>query len=231
MAPHYIDLTYTDKRLKNLPHRMRLKSIFRVIDSEGLSKKERLSYADIGCSNGFVTNLIAGYINPSIVVGFGHGLEMLKRGGKKYSHIKFSYLELNEPSNVGKFDFVSCLETLEHVGNLDSAIDNLINTTKSGGTLIITVPIEVGFIGTVKFLLKTLFYNYNLTELPGHKLYFRYLKTMLSNGDISKFRDNREGWGTHFGFDYRLVDKKLSELNVEFRSFTRATTRFYIVKP
>ena len=232
MKAHYIDLTYTDGKLKNLPHRFRLKSIFRVIEKEGLKTKKDLTYADIGCSNGFLTNLVARYVNPSMTMGFGHGEEQLEKGREKFPHIEFDFFELNEPTDVGKFDFVSCFETLEHVGDLDVAIENLINTTThGGGTLLITVPIEVGLIGTFKFLLKTKFYKYNLDELPGENLYFRYLKTLLANGDLSAFRDDRNGWGTHFGFDYRLVTEKLSALNVDFQSFKKGTTKFYVVKP
>jgi hypothetical protein len=97
--------------------------------------------------------------------------------------------------------------------------------------LIITAPIEVGPIGIFKFLLKTLLYGYKLDELPGEDLYFKYLKTLLTNGDVKAFRDARHGWGTHFGFDHRLVSKNLDAMKIDYRSFTKGTTRFFVVKP
>jgi 2-polyprenyl-3-methyl-5-hydroxy-6-metoxy-1,4-benzoquinol methylase len=225
------DLTYTDRRLKNIPHKLRLRSIFRVIDRAGVGDRKDLTYADFGCSNGFVTDLVARHIGPRKTVGFGHNREELDDGKARYPDIDFRFFELNEPADAGRFDLVTCFETLEHVGDLDIAIRNLIDATAPGGTLVLSAPIEVGPVGTFKFLLKTILYRYDLNELPGGAaLYFRYLKTLLKNGDVTVFRDSRSGWGTHFGFDYRIIGRKLSAMGIKYKAFTRGTTRFFIAK-
>jgi 2-polyprenyl-3-methyl-5-hydroxy-6-metoxy-1,4-benzoquinol methylase len=223
--------TYQDKALKNLPHRKRLDDIYRVIEKEGLAGKNDLTYADFGCASGFITDLVTKKLDPASAYGFCHsdGIEV---GRELYPNIQFGFVELTEPSDIGQYDFCTCFETLEHVGNIEIALDNLCHATREGGgTLLITVPIEIGIVGIGKFLAKTIFYNYDLDELPGDKLYFKYLMALLTYRDMSQFRDNRFGWGTHFGFDYRRIDKHLKMNRCKFRAWNKFTTRFYLISP
>ncbi|MBU8921833.1 MAG: class I SAM-dependent methyltransferase [Bacteroidales bacterium] len=223
---------YKDKSLKNWPHRQRLKEIKSVIEKEGSRSHGTLTYADVGCGTGFLTKVVANQLKPEEVYGFDHS-EHLEVARKKNPSFKFEFMELNNPADVGQHDFVTCFETIEHVGNPDSALSNLIKMTKSGGTLLLTAPIEIGPVGLVKFLAKTIVYNYKLDELSGNgaNLYNKYLLALISYKDISKFRDQRFGWGTHFGFDYRRVDDLLRSKKIKYRTKNVVTTRFYIVKP
>lgn len=192
-------LTYKDRSLRNWPHRMRLKEIQAVIRRESLADNGNLTYADVGCGTGYLTGILAELLQPSEVCGFDHS-EHLEVARENFPSFRFEFMQLDEPSDVGQFDLVTCFETLEHVGNTSIAIDNLLKTTKRGGTLLITVPIEIGPVGLFKFLAKTLLYNYKLDELPGRGagLYFKYLLSLISYREISRFRDQRSGWGTHF---------------------------------
>ncbi len=140
-------------------------------------------------------------------------------------------MELNESVDAGLYDFVTRSETPGHVGELRMALDNLVGATATGGTLLITVPIEIGFKGVIKFLAKIIFYHYTLDQLPVEKLFFKYLISLLSRNDISTFRDKRSGWGTHFGFDYRTIDRYLESGGIGYRAKNKVTTRFYIIKP
>lgn len=221
--------TYKDNRLKNYPHRKRLKDIYRIIDNEGLPERTDLTYADFGCATGYITDLVSKKLSPQSTYGFCHS-DGINEGEKLYPNIQFGFFELNDNRTIGPFSFCSCFETLEHVGNIHSAIDNLFRAAE-GGTLLISVPIEIGPRGIFKFLAKTWFYNYNLDELPGDKLYFKYLMSLLTYQDISKYRDKRFGWGTHFGFDYRVVDKYLKKRECNFRAFNKLTTRYYLIYP
>lgn len=227
----HLDLsqTYKDGSLKNYPHRQRLKEIFNIIEREGLSSLDGISYADIGCNDGYITNLIAKRLHAAAIYGFCHS-KKLENGRAKYPHIYFNHLELNDPADAGRYDLVTCFETLEHVGDLLTALDNLIRATAMGGTLLITVPIEIGFKGVIKYLAKTIFYRYTLDELPGKRLFFKYLISLVSRGDISTFRDKRHGWATHFGFDYRTIDRYLESRGIGYRAKNKVTTRYYIVK-
>jgi len=226
-------LIYKDRSIKNWPHRQRLKEIQSVIHKESLNEIENLTYADIGCGTGYLTEIVANLLHPSEVYGFDHYTEHLEIARSNYPSYQFEILNLNEPSDIRRFDFVTCFETLEHVGNAYTAIDNLLNATKSGGTLLITLPIEIGPVGTFKFLAKTLIYKYKLDELlgGGTQLYNKYLLSLITYKDMSKFRDQRSGWGTHFGFDYRRIDEYLESRGVSFRAKNIVTTRYYVIKP
>jgi SAM-dependent methyltransferase len=222
---------YKNRSLRNWPHRRRLKVIRSIIRSEGLPERENVTYADVGCGTGFLTGILADMLRPSEVYGFDHSghLEVAR---EKYPSFRFAFMELNEPTDVGSFDFVSCFETLEHVGSPLTALGNLLNATNEGGTLLVTVPIEIGPVGLTKFLVKTILYGYRLDELPGgEKLYLRYLISLILYRDISEFRDKRFGWGTHFGFDYRRIDEFLRSRDIAYRAKNVFTTRFYVIKP
>ena len=220
---------YKDRSLKNWPHRQRLREIESVIEREHNGDQQ---YADVGCGTGFLTKLVADQLEPKGVWGFDHS-DHLEIAQEKNPSYRFEFLELNEPAAVGQFDFVTCFETIEHVGNQRSALNNLLKMTKNGGTLLLTAPIEIGPVGIIKFLAKTIIYKYKLDELAenGPGLFRKYLWTLISYQDISKFRDQRFGWGTHFGFDYRRIDEFFKSKKVSFRAKNVVTTRFYVVNP
>jgi len=223
---------YKGRSLKNWPHRLRLKEIESIIDREKAGRHGDLTYADVGCGTGFLTRMVADRLGPKEVYGFDHSEHLEIARAKNPSYV-FEFLELNDSVDVGSFDFVTCFETIEHVGNPISALNNLLGMTRKGGTLLLTAPIETGPVGLVKFLVKTIIYKYRLDELPraDSKLYIKYLWSLLSFGDIGKYRDERFGWGTHFGFDYRRVDDFLKSRKVEFRAGNVVTTRFYVIHP
>ena len=190
-----------------------------------------MSYADFGCSNGYVTERIRRLTGAERVWGFDHLEEHLARGRRQYPAIEFSLIDLNRPNaDLPGFDFVSCFETLEHVGNLEAAIGNLLAAIKPGGTGLVTVPIEIGPRGIAKFIAK-LAYGYNLSELPQSRaLQRRYATALLTGARVSRFRDERRAWGTHFGFDYRDVDDALRRHGVPFGAWNSGTTRFYCIR-
>lgn len=220
---------YTRKTISSFPHRRRLEHIFRVVDSLGLGARGDFSYADFGCDDGYVTDLVARRIGATRAHGFGHS-DKIEEGKRRFPHIAFGHVELNEPSEVGPFDLVTCFETLEHVGNLETALDNLVRATADGGTLLVTVPIETGPIGLVKFLAKTVVYRYPLDELPGERLFFPYLRALLRGEDLGRFRDRRFGWGTHFGFDCRAVGRHFDSRGMDYEAWNVVTSRFFLVR-
>ena len=217
--------------LRNLPHRRRLKAI--IAELERGDAAAAASFADVGCSNGFVTAILQQRLRPSHTVGFDHVPEHLERGRREHPTIDFREIDLNRPIPTPHevFDLVTCFETLEHVGNLPVAIDNLIALTRPGGTLFITVPIESGLRGLIKFLLKVGVFRYSMDELPPRKRRFvSYLRALALNRSIAPFRDVRAGWGTHFGFEYREVEKILQARGLPVEARIYFTTRFIRVQ-
>jgi SAM-dependent methyltransferase len=222
-------LTYRVHSLRNLPHRMRLRAIER--EARRLNLGAGLSYADFGCSGGYITERVRRLTRAGRAWGFDHLEAHLARGRRQYPAIEFSLIDLNQPNaEVPPCDFVSCFEMLEHVGNLEAAIGNLLAAIKPGGMALVTVPIEIGPQGIAKFIAK-MAYGYSLSELPqAPALFRRYVMALLTGARMSRFRDQRRGWGTHFGFDYRDVDDALWRYGEPFRAWNHGTTRFYCIR-
>ena len=223
-------LTYKTKSLKNFLHRRRLYRILDILDSQDF--KSAYSYLDIGCSNGYLTKLIAQRYKFSASKGVDHNNENLSSAQNQYDDIKFEFIDLNLPNveTVEKYNVVTCFETLEHVGNIENAIQQILSFAKNDSSFVLlSVPIEIGFWGIAKFIAKTLF-GYSLKELKSGTTYSSYLIYLLTYKNISKFRDKRNGWGTHYGFDYREVDKILAKNNCSFDTQYFLSTKFYLIQ-
>jgi 2-polyprenyl-3-methyl-5-hydroxy-6-metoxy-1,4-benzoquinol methylase len=160
-----------------------------------------------------------------------HQNENLDIARKRYPDIRFEYIDLNIPVHEAaeKYDVITCFETLEHVGNLENATQNVLSfARKDSHHILISVPIEIGLIGVIKFIIKIL-YGYSLKELKNGTTFLSYFKSLLSNENISQYRDEREGWGTHFGFDYREFDEILNECKCKFEAKNLLSSRFYSI--
>ena len=82
--------------------------------------------------------------------GFDHSIELLAAArARNFDNAVFDYVDLNQPPGTRErlFDVVTCFETLEHVGNVPNAIETLLASCKPGGTLLISVPNELGLPG------------------------------------------------------------------------------------
>jgi ubiquinone/menaquinone biosynthesis C-methylase UbiE len=206
---------------------MRLYRIMKLVGS--IECKE--PYCDVGCSNGFITNKIVSKFNISNASGCDHNRDNLKVASQNYPEIVFNYINLNVINiSSERYRLVTCFETLEHVGHLHNAIINLLSLTEKNGTLLITVPVETGLVGLLKFVIKTVFFRYSLKEFSfGRTIYFKYLFSLITGGDISSFRGCKPGYGTHFGFDYQKVEDALGKAKVNYNSYKYGTTLFYLI--
>lgn len=223
-------LTYKKRSLINLLHIGRLQYILKILDQRIEPAYD--TYLDIGCSNGYLTDLIAKRYQIKTVKGMDHDHENLVLAQTRYPEHTFDWIDLNvKPSKPNqKYMLISCFETLEHVGDLDHALAQIISFSEPGKSLIlITVPIEIGLMGIIKFLIKRL-KGYPLTELKKGTSYFSYFKTLIANKNIAIFRGKKNGWGTHFGFDYRNLDELLNEKGYLYSAKNKGGTRFYLLK-
>lgn len=223
-------IRFKQSNIKNLVHKARLNEIIKILKNGDLTNK---SFADIGCSNGYLTALIAEKCNPREAHGYDYLPEHLDAGRKSYPFIQFHLINLNaiEPP-AQQHDMVTCFQVLEHVGNLHNALINLVNLTKPQGLLFLAAPIEIGWQGLIRFLAKTTIYRYKLTELPPkNNLHAKYLMTLVGGGRISNFREPRNAWGTHFGFDYRDIDDFLKGQQLSHRAYNKLGTRYYLINP
>lgn len=224
-------LTYKKLRFNTLPHLVRLKKILKLLKK--YTDIESKDIADIGCSNGYILNMISDIYSPRSATGYDHNVDNLKIAKDRYQHIQFEYINLNQKIYGNKkFHIVTCFETLEHVGDLNQGISNLINyITHQDGVLLISVPIEIKLWGILKYLIKTKIYKYTLSEISKDpQIYKKYFKSLIKGERISKYRHKKQGWGTHFGFDYRDIDDYLKKNGVNYKAFNNFVTRFYIIR-
>jgi SAM-dependent methyltransferase len=213
---------------RNFVHILRLRKLLKLIRSYQRDRSD--IYIDVGCSNGYITSLINEMSIFSNIYGFDYDDQNLVVARGQYPTIQFSKLDLNLPFEPTiKGDVVSCFETIEHVGDMDAAVRGLMSLTNPDGRIILSVPIEIGLIGIIKYLAKIAIYRYDdLEELPGHPSKWQYFR-MLISGNVSHFRrkEARREWGTHFGFDYRELEAVIKKYDPSFQSYTYATTRIF----
>lgn len=231
MTPYDHSITYRRLSIRNIGHIVRLKAILRTIRRLRIPKNA--IYFDVGCSNGYITARIAEEIAASHAVGWDHSEAHLAVGAEAYPAVSFRYIDLNKLNHIERqADLVTCFEALEHVGSPETAVENLRAMVAPGGQLFVTVPIEVGPIGVLKYFAKTVVFGYTLDEISSNKHVQRdYCRALIAGRDISQFRTPRHGWATHFGFDYRRMEAMLRQKFRHVEAWTAGTTRFVTGKP
>ncbi len=216
-------LTYKQIRFRNIPHFLRKKELLKVVDT---APKNVRTYADFGCSNGYLTNLFAQTLRPQKAFGFDHS-ENIEIANKTYSNIKFGYVNLNQHSQIDELaDVITCFETLEHVGDTFSAIQTLRSSCSDHSVVLISVPIEIGVMGLIKYAIKRLIYRYPLKLNCGD---LEYVSALVTGRDVGRYRNKADGYGSHFGFDYRTIDEQLDQVFSGFtiKRWNSFSTRYY----
>ena len=219
--------TYKRLKLKNIPHILRKKTLSQQVSK--LPKNQKI-YTDLGCSNGYLTNEFSEILSPTKAIGYDNNVENIEIAIANYPQLYFSQIDLNNDNKLlEKSDIITCFETLEHVGDIQNAIKIIKNSCKSGTHVLISVPIEIGFWGVIKYIIKRFAYKYDLPLNCTDRTYFLAL---LARKDISQYREPAKGYGSHFGFDYRIVDQIISAKfsNCNIKKFNKFTTRFYLIK-
>ena len=223
-----LDHSETYKRLtvRNIPHILRKKQLEKQI--KNLPTNCQI-YSDFGCSNGYLTNGFSKFLSPNKTIGYDANVENIEIASASYPELNFATIDLNRPNMLDeKSEAITCFETLEHVGDIPNAVQTIKNACQPGARILISVPIEIGFWGVIKYLLKRFIFRYDLPLNCGDQTYFFAL---LTGKDISQYRKPAKGYGTHFGFDYRVVDEIISSKfnNSHILKFNNFTSRFYLV--
>jgi len=210
-------LTHEDTYRRGHPawriHRARLDAIENVMREHAL--REGGSWADFGCSNGFVIEEIVrrGAVGFERIAGFDHSPELLEGArAKGIARATFEPYDLNEgdPSPRETFDVVTCFEVLEHVGDYRRALAHLAAHVSPGGLLILTVPNEAGLPGLVKLVGRKVLRPDPYEDFFQHASVWRYVGSLVTGRSIDGFRvPGRSGYGPHLGFDYRALKRHI----------------------
>ena len=175
----------------------------------------------------FAKRLRAGH-----TVGFDHVEHHLERGRCAHPEIEFRLIDLNRPLPAGHetFDLVTCFETSGARGTLAaSGRQTCWHSRDRGGRLFITVPIESGAARARQVCAqgRASFATRSPNFRRDRRRFSRYLGALATNRSIAPFRDQRDGWGTHFGFDWREVERLLKERGLRFEAQQRFHDAFY----
>jgi SAM-dependent methyltransferase len=178
------------------------------------------TWADFGCSNGFIIEEISRLRTGAFdrIVGFDFDPPLIEQArARNIAGATFEMFNLNVVSpQAERFNLVTCFETLEHVGDMGSAVENLVAHLQPGGVLLIAVPIETGLPGSLKFFgrLAARRNPYEKFFADGRRI--EYVLRLLTNRGLDGFRKpTSTGYGPHLGFDYRTLLQLIDQLYVQ----------------
>lgn len=186
--------------IAGFPHKRRLDDI-----SKCCSKFKDLCTLDIGCNDLYFDQRIIP--NQKIFVGcdlgWEDGLQKARENVIKHHWTNVHLIKsLGEhiPLTKNYFDFVLCCETLEHVNNEISVINEIKRVSRENSILVISAPIEFGPILFFKEFIRKLLYNskeYSFKELVYACIFcdLKYVKRVK---------------GDHKGYDYKNTISYLS---------------------
>lgn len=132
-------------------------------------KNEIGNALEIGCGEGYVTNFL--YNLGINIEGADISLEALKIAREKFPKINFTQKSIYELTKYGKkYDIIFAIEVLEHLENLELAIEEMINC--SNNYVFLSVPNEplFRFANILRFK-----YLRNFGNTPGHTNHWSYI--------------------------------------------------------
>jgi len=188
-------------------HSLRFAALFRALSPQ-LHSLNGTRVAEIGCSDLFMLCLLKeSKIFPKEYLGidiFWEGALMFaEENAAAIRAMAQTSVELRdqsacEPIKCERVDAVLMLETLEHLPDETAALDNVARILRPGGLLILSVPVEFGYVFALKELARTCLkikLQYSLKEFWA-----------ALHGDMSKVS---RIVGDHKGYDFRSTRHSL----------------------
>ncbi|GAA0501562.1 hypothetical protein GCM10008986_31310 [Salinibacillus aidingensis] len=115
-----------------------------------------LSYAkgrvlDLSCGAGYGSQFMAKRLKQNVdeVIGIDIDADVIKYAKGRYHHPKVSF-QVNDakdpglPEQLGQFDTITSFETLEHIAEEESLLNNYYELLRPGGTLLVSTPFGKG---------------------------------------------------------------------------------------
>jgi SAM-dependent methyltransferase len=187
-------------------HRRRSRTALGVLEGRHFDR-----VADVGGADGwFLRDLVdAGIAEGGVTLDIDPAL--LDAGRQQSTDYPTLDFALSDPDGLaarqGRFDLVACLETLEHVDDPPGVLDTIVGLTRPGGSVQVSVPVEVGPAVLVKQLGRW------LANRRGDYGYGRYSwGDLLRAGVLWRTEGiERANLHSHKGFDYRRIRALLDE--------------------
>lgn len=196
-------------RLTRLAHRSRFGTVL-----DAIRNAQYTQALDYGCGDGWLLKMA--YDQNLVKEGFGVDVEplMLSSCKELFADIPgFQFCqphELPEKISPKSCDLILCTETLEHIGEPESVLEQMLAYSQPGAKMVISVPIEIG----PSLLFKQL--GRYFANRKGGYGYERYRLNELFSASIlwntNSFPSSHSAKASntgHKGFDYRKIDKLL----------------------
>lgn len=158
--------------------KFRSKKIIHFIQEN--KKRQNFTLLEIGCEAGNLLGLISRKFKKAELIGVDISDIALKKARTNLkTEIELIKLDItNQPLKLNKkIDFLICSETLEHILNVERAIENLAKSCTNETILIITVPNE-----KLKNLIKII-----LNKLKIFNLFFKGIESGFSEWHLQDF--------------------------------------------
>lgn len=94
--------------------------------------------ADVGCGLGFGTNLLSK--NAKFVCGYDTKTEYLNFAKWCFPNVKFLQHDITEKPLPYIYDYIVCIDVIEHIEKDELAIKNIFQSLKETGSLILSTP-------------------------------------------------------------------------------------------
>jgi ubiquinone/menaquinone biosynthesis C-methylase UbiE len=125
------------KGFANLPPEHTSQNLQRIINS--LKPYVHGRVLDVGCGDGFVTNLISKFPGVAEIFGLDISQTAINIGKSKYTHIKFEVGSVtNLPFAANYFDVITAIEVVEHINNTEQLFKEFNRVLRLNGRLFIT---------------------------------------------------------------------------------------------
>ena len=94
---------------------------------------------DLGTSAGSFTQVIANYFAAK-TIGIDADEEMINKARINYPHIEFHTSKIEDYRTEEKFNFIMCLEVIEHCENDNAIVGKIFSLLDAGGIALISMP-------------------------------------------------------------------------------------------
>lgn len=177
---------------------------------------------DYGCGDGtYLTLLLESPYPPSRAFGAEIAADLVtgnRERLRRYPNLEFVHIaELSGPEHAGAYEGLVCMEVLEHVLDPDRMLDDFHRLLAPGGTLLISVPVEIGLSVVIKQAIRQVNGWRGIGDYPGTTPYtWGELWTAVFAGarqhvtrPVHRHADG-SGFHDHKGFNWRLLRQKMA---------------------
>jgi SAM-dependent methyltransferase len=178
---------------------------------------------DHGCGDGtFLALLLDGPHAPREAIGAEIDAHIVDDCRRRFgAHDELSFVlttDLERGEHEGQFDTVYCMEVLEHVVDPTHELDKMERWLVPGGTLLVSVPIEIGLPVVVKQIVRRIAGWRGVGHYPGTTGYtpLELLRTIFAGERqhvVRPVHQRADGlpFHDHKGFNWRLLRARIRE--------------------